>query len=71
MLALGLFSGSFDLIVDRDGQYWFLECNQDGQWSWLDVVVDGAIADAFAHPFAQRLKNRPIQTVPLHLKMRE
>lgn len=44
----GLFSGSFDLIVDRAGDYWFLECNQDGQWSWLDVLIDGRISQAFA-----------------------
>lgn len=58
MQALGLFSGSFDLIVDLDGECWFLECNQDGQWSWLDVVVDGAIADAFARAFAHRLQEQ-------------
>lgn len=58
MLALGLFSGSFDLVVDLNGQCWFLECNQDGQWSWLDVIVDGAITEAFARAFAQRLEQQ-------------
>ena len=52
---LGLFSGSMDLIVDEDGGYWFLECNQDGQWSWLDSEVDGAISKAFANALAHRL----------------
>ena len=53
--ALGLFTGSLDLIVDEGGRYWFLECNQDGQWSWLDPVVDGAISKAFASALASRL----------------
>ena len=53
--ALGLFTGSLDLIVDEDGRYWFLECNHDGQWSWLDPVVDGAISKAFANALAGRL----------------
>lgn len=53
--TLGLFAGSIDLIVDKDGRYWFLECNQDGQWSWLDPVVDGAISKAFANALASRL----------------
>ncbi|MGD8326483.1 MAG: hypothetical protein PVF65_06175 [Sphingomonadales bacterium] len=57
----GLFSGSFDLIVDLDGKHWFLECNQDGQWGWLDKIVDGAISKAFAHAF----KNK-IATLPFH-----
>ena len=51
----GLFTGSLDLIVDEEGRYWFLECNQDGQWSWLDSVVDGAISKAFASALASRL----------------
>ena len=53
--TLGLFTGSLDLIVDEDGRYWFLECNQDGQWSWLDSVVNGAISKAFANALASRL----------------
>ena len=52
---LGLFTGSLDLIVDENEGYWFLECNQDGQWSWLDSVVDGAISRAFAKALADRL----------------
>ncbi|GIX16788.1 MAG: hypothetical protein KatS3mg119_0974 [Rhodothalassiaceae bacterium] len=39
--AWNLLSGSFDLIVDKLGQFWFLECNQDGAWGWLDEIVGG------------------------------
>lgn len=51
----GLFTGSFDLIVDDQDQCWFLECNQDGQWSWLDSIVDGQISSAFAEALAGRM----------------
>jgi len=44
----GLHYGHFDLIVDGSGQTWFLECNADGQWMWLDQEIGGHISDAFA-----------------------
>ena len=28
--------GSLDFAVDRDGQWWFLEINEQGQFLWLD-----------------------------------
>lgn len=43
-----LFCGSLDFIVDTDGRYWFLECNQQGAWGWLDGPRDGRIARMFA-----------------------
>jgi hypothetical protein len=58
MRLTGLFSGSFDLIVDPDERVWFLECNQDGQWGWLDNIVDGAIAKCFARAFVAKAEAR-------------
>lgn len=55
MRELGLFSGSIDLIVDHEDKVWFLECNQDGQWGWLDDLVGGTVADTFALAFESRL----------------
>ena len=28
---------AIDLILDKNGQYIFLECNPNGQWAWLEV----------------------------------
>jgi ATP-grasp ribosomal peptide maturase len=28
--------GAFDFAVDREGRWWFLECNPSGQWAWLE-----------------------------------
>ena len=58
MTLFGLFSGGADIVVDPLGRHWFIECNQDGQWAWLDDIVDGAIARAFAEEFARELARR-------------
>lgn len=55
MREMGLFTGSIDLVVDRNGKTWFLECNQDGAWGWLDDIVDGDISRAFCRAFSKRL----------------
>lgn len=44
----GLFCGAFDLICDEGGDYWFLECNPEGQWEWLDEMIDNRISKSFA-----------------------
>lgn len=62
MEKIGLFSGSIDMIVDHEEEYWFLECNQDGQWGWLDPIVDGAISDEFARAFVRELELTSYQT---------
>lgn len=55
MSRMGLFSGSLDLIVDPEQQVWFLECNQDGAWGWLDDIAEGAVTRAFADGLVRRL----------------
>lgn len=54
MSQMGLFSGSLDFVVGRDGQRWFLECNQQGAWAWLDDISDGLIARTFAKGLTRR-----------------
>jgi len=46
---------AYVLILDTEQQVWFLECNQDGAWGWLDDIAEGAITRAFADAFARRL----------------
>jgi hypothetical protein len=50
----GLSYGSFDFIVSPDGTTWFLECNSDGQWAWLEPEED---------PFLSRMLATQIQTL--------
>tara|TARA_R110000751_G_scaffold54003_1_gene116458 strand:- start:452 stop:1402 length:951 start_codon:yes stop_codon:yes gene_type:complete len=28
--------GAIDLVLGEDGQFWFLECNPNGQWAWIE-----------------------------------
>lgn len=41
---LGLRFAAVDLVEDRDGVFWFLEANPNGQWAWLEQVDGVAIA---------------------------
>ncbi|MEU6480785.1 ATP-grasp ribosomal peptide maturase [Streptomyces sp. NPDC047017] len=49
LAAFGLNFGAFDFAVTADGAWWFLECNPNGQWAWLEdaagLPVTTAIAD--------------------------
>lgn len=56
MNRMGLFSGSLDFIVDRQGRHWFLECNQQGAWGWLnDLNGDNVITRAFVDALIKRV----------------
>lgn len=49
---LGLTFGAIDLVEDRDGQYWFLECNPNGQWAWIETRTGSPIAAAIVDHLA-------------------
>ena len=38
----GVCTGSLDLAVDRNGEWWFLEINEQGQFLWLDDFCPGS-----------------------------
>ena len=42
----GLRFAAIDLIKDRDGEYWFLEINPNGQWAWIENLTGLPIAAA-------------------------
>ncbi|MEV5376951.1 hypothetical protein AB0L26_13405 [Streptomyces nondiastaticus] len=45
--------GAFDFAVTADDAWWFLECNPNGQWAWLQAAaglpITNAIADLLAN----------------------
>ncbi|MDX3385359.1 ATP-grasp ribosomal peptide maturase [Streptomyces niveiscabiei] len=46
--TFGLRFGAFDFALDAEGRWWFLECNPNGQWAFVDEVTTRAIASALA-----------------------
>lgn len=41
--------GAIDMVRDLDGKFWFLECNPNGQWAWIEnrtgLPIAAAITD--------------------------
>jgi ATP-grasp ribosomal peptide maturase len=52
MNTLHLRFGAFDFVVSSGGEWQFLECNPNGQWSWIEdetgLPISEALADALA-----------------------
>jgi len=44
---------AIDMVVDKDGQWYFLEVNPNGQWAWLDLTGGMDIASCFVKAFAE------------------
>lgn len=57
MRKMGLTYGSIDMVVDTNGDYWFLECNQDGQWGSFDQRSGGRVSDLLCEHFYQELNS--------------
>jgi ATP-grasp ribosomal peptide maturase len=45
---LGLRFAALDFVVAPDGEWWFLECNPNGQWAWIEDETGMPIAHALA-----------------------
>jgi len=55
--AAGLEYGVFDLIMTPENELYFLECNSDGQWAWLEQGdPPGPTARLFADILATRTR---------------
>ncbi|MPZ67829.1 MAG: hypothetical protein GEU83_20865 [Pseudonocardiaceae bacterium] len=46
--SFGLIFGAFDFAVDKSGFHWFLECNPNGQWGFIEYATGQPIAAAIA-----------------------
>lgn len=49
LAGFGLNFGAFDFALSADDAWWFLECNPNGQWAWLEdaarLPITTAVAD--------------------------
>lgn len=43
---LDLRFGAIDLVLDAEGRHWFLECNPNGQWAWIENRTGAPISSA-------------------------
>lgn len=39
MKELGLIYGAFDFVIDTDNKWWFLECNESGQFLFVEYFL--------------------------------
>jgi len=56
----GLVYAAFDFAEDEDGVWWFLECNQGGQFGFVELETAQPISAAVAHWLAHRTADRRI-----------
>ncbi|MCL6734843.1 ATP-grasp ribosomal peptide maturase [Streptomyces neyagawaensis] len=54
----GLAYGAFDFAEDADGIWWFLECNQSGQFGFVEMDTDQPIAQTVADWLTHREPER-------------
>ncbi len=50
--------GCFDLILDRNRNFIFLECNTNGQWMWLEEEAKLPISNKIAQLFENEIKKK-------------
>jgi len=56
----GLAYAAFDFAEDEDGIWWFLECNQGGQFGFVELETGQPISEAVALWLSQRRTDRRI-----------
>ncbi len=56
MKEMGLYIGAIDMIRSRDGNYYFLEVNPQGEWGMLQKELDFPIAERIADNLIKRIK---------------
>ncbi|MFF3906286.1 ATP-grasp ribosomal peptide maturase [Streptomyces sp. NPDC001848] len=54
----GLAYAAFDFAEDEEGVWWFLECNQGGQFGFVELETGQPIAESIAHWLARRAPDR-------------
>lgn len=56
MKEMGLYIGAIDIIKGRDGNYYFLEVNPQGEWGMLQKELNFPIAERIADNLIKRMK---------------
>lgn len=56
--ALGLKFGAIDLVKDKQGEYWFIENNPNGQWAFVQEFTKQPIGKAIAELLESDFKRK-------------
>ncbi len=56
MKEMGLYIGAIDMIKGKDGDYYFLEVNPQGEWGMLQKELNFPIAEKIADNLIKRMK---------------
>jgi len=56
MKIMGLNFAAFDFVVDHKEEWYFLECNPNGQWLWIEIKTELPMAKSFARHLALKEK---------------
>ncbi|MCJ8153158.1 ATP-grasp ribosomal peptide maturase [Chryseobacterium sp. SSA4.19] len=56
MKEMGLYIGAIDMIKGKDGNYYFLEVNPQGEWGMLQKELNFPIAERIADNLIKRMK---------------
>lgn len=62
---MGLNFSAFDFVVGKDGCWYFLECNPNGQWLWIEIKTGLNLAEVFAEHLM--LRRHPLVSSGLDL----
>ncbi len=55
MQEMGLYLGAIDMIKGKDGKYYFLEVNPQGEWGMLQKELSFPIAEKIADNLIKRI----------------
>lgn len=53
---LGLIYSAIDFVLDKNGNYVFLECNPNGQWAWIETRLGYSISESIVKLFQRNEK---------------
>lgn len=64
---VGLRFAALDFVVAPDGEWWFLECNPNGQWAWIEDNTEMPITRALAEALEGNTKRDGRWHPPRHI----
>jgi hypothetical protein len=60
MKLMDIRSGYFDFGLDALGDYWFIECNPNAQWLWVEIKTGHKISFDIAKQLIETQKTNSL-----------